>query len=92
MGKIGEGTFSAWLREGLHELRAVIYPDSNIAQRTEYGMYGTMTPGEIAEDRRGKPRDLEDEVPQRNESILEQRMQPVADRGDRDDRGMDMER
>lgn len=52
MAKIGEEHFSAWLRQGLRELRAAFYPESNVAQPAEYGLYGTKTPGEVAEARR----------------------------------------
>ena len=49
--KIGAGALAAMGRQGLNELRAAIMPDSNIAQPTETGMYGTATPGEIADGR-----------------------------------------
>ena len=39
-------------RQGLNELRAALYSDSNVAQRPEYGLYGTRTQGEIAEARK----------------------------------------
>jgi hypothetical protein len=29
-----------------------MYTDSNVAQQPEYGLYGTRTPGEVAQDRR----------------------------------------
>jgi hypothetical protein len=92
MAKIGEEHFSAWMRQGLRELRAVFYPDSNVAQQPEYGLYGTKTPGEVAEDRRETPRDLEDEAPKENDSVLADRMRQADDRRGRDDRGMDLER
>lgn len=50
--KIGEGHFGAMMRQGLRELRGAMYPDSNVAQQPEYGLYGTKTPGEVAEGRR----------------------------------------
>jgi hypothetical protein len=49
--KIGAGSLSAMGRQGLNELRAVFFPDSNIAQPTEAGMYGTATPAEVAKSR-----------------------------------------
>lgn len=58
--KIGEGTFSAWMRQGLREVRAMLYPESNVAQQPEYGLYGTRTPGEVAADRRGDGRDAKE--------------------------------
>jgi len=91
MAKIGEGHFSAWLRQGLRELRGALYPESNVAQQPEYGLYGTKTPGEVAEDRRGDTLDLEQERPQENDSVLAGRRPPAEDRG-RDDPGMDLDR
>ena len=81
MAKIGEGHFSAWMRQGLRELRGALYPDSNVAQSPEYGLYGTKTPGEVAEDRRGNDSDLEDERPKETGSVLSGRMQEAAERG-----------
>jgi hypothetical protein len=92
MAKIGEEHLSAWLRQGLRELRAAFYPDSNVAQPPEYGLYGTKTPGEVAEDRRGDARDLEDESTKDRDSVLANRMPPSEGLGGRDDRGMDLDR
>lgn len=92
MAKIGEEHFAAWMRQGLRELRAVFYPDSNVAQAPEYGLYGTKTPGEVAEDRRGTSRDLEDEKPHNDDSVLADRMRQADARGGRDDRGLDLDR
>ncbi len=92
MAKIGEGHFSAWMRQGLRELRAAFYPDSNVAQSPEYGLYGTKTPGEVAEDRRGEARDLEEEQPKQYESVLADRMRQAESRTASDDRGMELER
>jgi hypothetical protein len=51
--KMGTGHASAFFRQGLRELRSAFYPESNVAQQqSEYGLYGTRTPGEIAESRR----------------------------------------
>jgi hypothetical protein len=50
--KIGDGHAAAMMRLGLKEIRGAFYPQSNVAQPSEYGLYGTRTPGEIAEDRR----------------------------------------
>lgn len=90
MAKIGEGSLEAAARQGLRELRAACYTDSNVAQPAEYGMYGTKTPGEIAEDRRGDGRDPEDEMSQG--SVLGERLREAESRADRDERGRDMER
>ena len=90
--KWGAEHASAMARQGLRELRAAFYPDSNVAQQPEYGVYGTKTPGEIAEDRRGDGRDLEDEATKGRDSVLADRMRQAEsrDRGDEDkDRGRD---
>ena len=79
MAKIGSEHLAAMGRQGLRELRAAMYPNSNVAQQSEYGLYGTMTPGEVAEARRGDGRDLEDEKPPA--SALEGRMAAVESRG-----------
>lgn len=68
--KIGAGHASAMLRQGLAELRAAIYPQSNVAQPTVYGIWGTKTPGEVMEERQGEARD-----PDEKPSLLEQRLE-----------------
>jgi hypothetical protein len=41
-----------------------MYTSSNVAQQPEYGLYGTKTPGEIADDRRDQPTaNMEEEKP-----------------------------
>lgn len=40
-------------RQGLAELRGAVYADSNIAQPTDYGIWGKSTPGETADQRNG---------------------------------------
>ena len=69
MGKIGEGHLAAFGRQGLRELRGMLYTGSNVAQQPEYGLYGTLTPGEVAEARRDSAMTLEQEGP-RQESVL----------------------
>jgi hypothetical protein len=88
MGKIGEGHFWAWLRQGLREVQAWFYPESNIAQPPEYGLFGHPTPGEVGEARRedGRYHDLHDE---RSESVLGGRLREAKGRSDRDDRDQD---
>jgi hypothetical protein len=81
--KIGAGHLSAMGRLGLKELRGALYPESNAAQPSEYGLYGTQTPGEVAEARRGDERDLEEEKPK--DSIVDDRLREAESR--REDRG-----
>lgn len=60
--KIGAGHAAAMLRLGLKELRAAAFhPESNVAQPSEYGLYGTRTPGEVAESRKEMTLDAEQE-------------------------------
>jgi hypothetical protein len=87
MAKIGEGHLSAMGRQGLRELRAAMYTESNVAQPAEYGIYGTKTPGEVAEARRPDERELEEEGQGR--SIVDERLEAAKDRGDRDDGSKD---
>lgn len=49
--KIGAGHAAAMFRLGVHELGAAVTAESNIAQPTEMGVFGTKTPGEIWADR-----------------------------------------
>jgi hypothetical protein len=87
-GKIGEGHASAMARQGLRELRGALYPESNVAQNPEYGLYGTKTPGEIAEDRRPEERDLEEENGKDRGSVIDERLNQAG----RDDREPPMDR
>jgi len=75
--KIGAGHASAMARLGLKELRGALYPESNAAQPSEYGLYGTRTPGEVAESRRpDEGLDLEEE----KGSVLGDRMRQAEAR------------
>jgi hypothetical protein len=50
--KLGETALAGYFRQGLAELRAAMpYADSNIAQPTDYGMWGMATQGEVAQAR-----------------------------------------
>ncbi len=70
--KYGSGHASAMFRQGLAELRAAMYPESNVAQPTVYGIAGTKTPGEVMQDKQGELRD-----PDEKPSILDERLQQV---------------
>ncbi|MDX1968839.1 MAG: hypothetical protein SFV23_16815 [Planctomycetaceae bacterium] len=80
MAKIGTGHASAMARQGLRELRGALYPESNVAQSAEYGLYGTMTPGEVAETRRDQTLNLEQEAP-RQGTVVDQRLPSAAEVG-----------
>ena len=61
--KVGAGHAGAMFRLGLAELRTLgAFNDSNVVQPTQYGLYGTRTPGEVAEARRFDARDPEEEL------------------------------
>lgn len=79
MGKIGSSHASAWMRQGLRELRAAVYPASNVGQTPEVGLYGTLTPGEVAESRRESTLDLEQESI-KQESVLAARLEAAKSR------------
>ena len=49
--KLGAGHAEAMARQGLAELRAAFYAGSNIAQPTEYGIWGRPTPQEVVESK-----------------------------------------
>jgi hypothetical protein len=90
--KIGAGHASAMFRQGLRELRASLYPESNIAQPSEYGIAGTLTPGEVAEARGSNNQNLEQEGP-KNESVLESRMRQAERNGpEREEKEPSMDR
>ncbi|MGD9790601.1 MAG: hypothetical protein AB7Q00_12630 [Phycisphaerales bacterium] len=71
--KIGAGHASAMMRQGLSELRGVFFNESNVAQPTQYGIYGHVTPGEVAKER--EQTDLaqspDQEPQQKTESLLD---------------------
>jgi|GEM_PF-2650558 len=90
--KIGEGHASAMGRQGLRELRGAMYPESNVAQQPEYGLYGTRTPGEVQDERWGK----DNQMDSRGDSIGQDRLQQPGREADvygnrGDDRGMSQE-
>lgn len=94
--KIGAGHLAAMGRLGLHELRSAFYPESNVAQRSEYGLYGTMTPGEVAEARRpdeeSSPNKEEGEGKKEEGSILQRELRRRDDDDRGDDGGPDLDR
>jgi hypothetical protein len=53
--KLGGMTPGAMTRLGLAELREAVSLDSGNEGSTPYGMYGTLTPGEVAAERRDDP-------------------------------------
>ncbi|MBX3387269.1 MAG: hypothetical protein KF768_11920 [Phycisphaeraceae bacterium] len=77
--KIGAGHASAMFRQGLAELRGALYPESNVAQPTVYGIYGTKTPGEVMQEKQGEQRDP-DETP----SILDERVKQAESQMNRE--------
>lgn len=90
MAKIGEGHLAAMARLGLHELQATVYPDSNVAQRAEVGIYGSPTQGEVADARK----DDQSEPEHSQGSIVDQHVRQAASRSDREEppREQDLER
>ncbi len=91
-GKWGESHVAAMWRQGLRELRAALYPDSNVAQQTEYGIAGTVTPGEVQKSRDHSKDDRGERnyEPDNHDSVLTGRMNPAEGRSG--DREMEMER
>ncbi|MCK6486425.1 MAG: hypothetical protein HUU22_11050 [Phycisphaerae bacterium] len=71
--KIGAGSFSAWIRTGWREIRAALYPDSNIAQQPDGGIWGNKTPGEVMVEKQGETRD-----PDEKPSLLKDRLEQIA--------------
>lgn len=69
--KIGAGHASAMARQGLAELRAALYPGSNVAQPTEYGIWGRPTPQEVVSSKQA--------TREESDSVIEARMEPAHD-------------
>jgi hypothetical protein len=92
--KWGSEHAPAMARQGLREVRAAFFPESNVAQQPEYGVWGTKTPGEVAEDRRSDGHDLEDERSKDGHSILGDRLRQAEGRDGRgrDDKTLDRDR
>lgn len=85
---IGTGHASAMFRQGLAELRAAAFPESNVAQPPQYGLYGTKTPGEVMQDKQSDNRD-----PDERPSILGERLkQAEMTRDGREPEPPEMER
>lgn len=81
--KIGAGHAKAILNLGLNELRGLVYPESNVAQPLEYGIFGKPTPGEIADGRRESGREMEGEG---QPSVLAEREADIQSRARGEDR------
>ena len=76
-GKIGEGHLEAMARVGLNEIRATVYPGSNITQ-TDLGVFGNATPGEIGEARNSREEPVKEE--EKGDSPLQQSMRTAESR------------
>lgn len=61
MAKWGEGSLAAMGRLGLKELRNAINPSKESIADSELGMYGNLTQGEIATNRKKAGNGLEQE-------------------------------
>lgn len=91
--KIGEGHASAMFRQGLRELRGALYPESNIAQPPDYGVFGNRSPGEQAAARRPEAVEFDQEGANSRGSILEEKMRQVEARESREpEKSLEMER
>ena len=81
--KIGAGHLAGMGRQGLRELRAAMYPESNVAQQPDLGIVGNATPGEVAEARRADEyaRDVE-RFEQEGGSVVADRLQKAEKEAD----------
>ncbi len=94
--KIGAGHAAAMARQGLRELRAAVYPESNVAQHPEMGVYGSLTPGEVADSRKrdSVERDSDYDHGEEAGSVLAERLEQAQARGieqGREDRSQERE-
>jgi len=80
--KIGAGHADAMFRQGLAELRGALYPESNVAQPPQLGLYGTATQREVYDGKQADAR----EADERAESVFEVRLQQDRARGGNGDR------
>ncbi len=78
----GAGSLQAFFRQGLSEIRGALYADSNIAQPTEHGMYGTTIPSEVQRQREAEP----DVSAERASSLIERVQRMVGKEPAREDR------
>ena len=69
----------AYLRQGAHELAAMLYGPGTAAQHPELGMLATRTPSQIADGLRGG-RDATVSRDDTAPSILDQHLQQAKDR------------
>lgn len=76
--KFGEGHAAAMARVGLNELRAAVYPGSNIAQPVDLGVFGNATQGEIGEARKHSEDVVKEE--EKSDSPLQQSMRTAESR------------
>jgi hypothetical protein len=90
--KIGAGHLKAMARQGLKEIRGALYTHSNVAQPTEYGMFGTATPGEVDRAIQESARGPEPEKDEGKDSALAERMREAESRGDRQDGAQELDR
>jgi hypothetical protein len=82
--KVGAGHLKAMARQGLKEIRGALYAHSNVAQPTEYGMFGTATPGEVDRAIQESARGPEQEPADGKDSVLAERMREAESRGERE--------
>jgi hypothetical protein len=83
--KWGSGHMKAMAKQGLAELRGLMYTGSNVAQPTEYGIFGKETPGEVASSRE------KERSPDEERSVLGEAMRDAKDRGQGRGDGRDVE-
>lgn len=78
--KIGAGHASAMFRQGLAELRGAMYQQSNVAQPTQFGIYGVATPQEIVQAKQDESRDPDERPSILSEKLKEAEQQRETDR------------
>ncbi|MBL9118509.1 MAG: hypothetical protein JNL80_01185 [Phycisphaerae bacterium] len=87
--KWGSGHMKAMAKQGLAELRGLMYTGSNVAQPTEYGIFGKETPSEVAASREGAASKDEPSV---LDDALESAKTREAGEGRGDGRNMELDR
>ena len=89
--KIGVGHAGAMFRQGLSELRGILYPESNVAQPSQIGLYGTMTQGEVMKERGVLGRDVDEQSMSVDEPSLAEGRAEEVDPPSQDEPDVEME-
>lgn len=76
---------NGYWRQGLAELRNVLYQESRIAADVDYGIWGRATPGEVSTEREESTKEpKQDLLKAEQEKLRQQHLQPKPPEQDKD--------